>query len=169
MPQMAYSEADELLIGDITLGSGVAQSFVDLASMDMDAEMGFVYVIPLSPTDGGSIPDHVTALLAKVNRLLASGRFILSRNASQEDSLHAYGNSLLSEGRELLTNIVNGTTLLTNCDKTGPQATGDDGGNAPSITVGDTTSGIDAFYGWLDTPLGAAPPTPGDPWWKPGT
>lgn len=138
--------------------------FVNIAADEMDAELGFVYLLPITPT-GADIPTHVENILAKINRLIASGRLVLARNGSQEDALHGYGLSLLREGQELLCSIRDGGTQLTGIEKAGTQS-GTDGGNAPTLIQGDTASGVDAFYGWMGESEAV---TPGTVYWKPGT
>lgn len=166
---MAYSNPDDLLTGSMTVSPEMASQITDMAASDMDAELGLKFELPLVTDEGSStLPVAVTAILAKCNRLIASGRFILSRHGSVDDNLHVYGTSLLTEGQTILADIVSGAIPLRGVKIDGPQGIGDDGGNAPSLYQHDPTSGVDAFSAWLNEPQGATPSTPGDPWWKPG-
>lgn len=158
-----YAGTADLLVGGMIVNPTEAAQFIEVAADEIDSVLGFTYVIPLT-----AVEPHVALILKRVNALIASGRLILSTAVGGEDgSLHAYGRSLLMEGQDTLAAIANGNIQLVGADKTAPHA--DDGtGNAPSISQGDATSGVDAFYAWLDRDPYSAPTTPGDPWWSPG-
>lgn len=157
-----YCKAEDLIIGDLDQGDNDnPDRFVNFAADEMDAALGQVFVIPLSPALT-SLPAHVQLLLKTCNARIASGWFILDAGANgQADGLDQYGAYLLNEGRAILNSIVNrhleiGAVLIASA------ATGD----APLITQGDTTSGLDAYYAFVSgdpytTVLNPAP-------WRPG-
>jgi hypothetical protein len=164
-----YASTADLLIGDITFTTSETDKFVNFAADEMDSELGVMYVIPLSGVDGAAIPAHVLLTLKRCNALIASGRLILSRAAGGEgDTLHAYGKSLVDEGKSLLCAMADGTLTLSGVLKLDAFGSVDSGGNAPSIQQGDATSGVDAFYSWLTAGPYDAVPSPGSPWWGPG-
>ncbi len=157
-----YCSEDDLVIGD--LGSQDNENpdrFVNFAADEMDAALGQVYIIPLNPPLS-SLPQHVQLLLKTCNARMASGWFILDAGANgQAEGLDAYGSHLLNEGRAILNSIVN-RHLEIGANLIASQATGD----APLISQGDSTSGVDSFYSFVsgDPYTTALNPTP----WRPG-
>jgi hypothetical protein len=129
------------MYGDLTVDDTELTKYVDAAAEEMDATIGFDYVLPIVTN---SIPSHVVLTLKRCNVLIATGRFILSQAVASEDgSTHAYGASLLKEGQAILGAIRTGQLDLTGV----PRISGNVQGNAPSIINTDVTSALDAFYG----------------------
>lgn len=157
-----YAAITDLLLGDISFTGPERTRFLTDAHNEVDEELGYVYTLPLGPTPFST---HVALILKRTTALIASGRLILDRDAVGEDmALHAYGQSLLQEGMMRLAGMRSGAIDLVAVVKI-PGTQG--AGNAPSIIQGDTTSGVDAFYGWINSsPYDA--PTMGQPWWQPG-
>ncbi len=155
----AYCEPNDLLIGDIGGLEDAKQRAIDSASEDIDAQIGFIYEIPLSGQSS-----HITLLLKGICKKLASGRLLMAQAAASEDnSVHQYGKSLLDEAVRELWSIRNGQIELGAVKVTQKQTTG----NAPTIIQGDAVSGVDAYYDWFNHPL-RIPLVPFQPIWKPG-
>lgn len=141
-----YSTDEDMMIGDLTYDADYRNTFRSRAKDEIDTALGFLYLIPLSPSPSV----HVGLILKQIEARLASGRLILDRTAAMEDnSLQAYGNSLLKEGQQMLMQITTGMVELIGQTRVPSAATA---GNAPVIIQGDTTSGVDAYYNWLNTP-----------------
>lgn len=152
-----YSDPKELLVGDTSFDANEAQRFVDGATAEIDSRLGFTYVLPLPEV----LPPHMALLLQRTSNLIASGRFLLARATPGEDnSLHAYGLSLLQEGQGILTQIATGMIDLVGIERILTHS----GSNAPEIFNADSCSGVDAFYLWMNTP--ATPRYPAV--WVPG-
>lgn len=152
-----------MLLGDISFTAPEKARFLTDAHNEVDEELGYVYSLPLGPLPFST---HVALILKRTTILIASGRLILDRDAAGEDlSLHAYGRSLLDEGRERLRAMRSGGIDLIGVTKLEIQATD---GNAPSIFQGDTYSGVDAFYSWLNASPYDMGPAAGEPYWRPG-
>jgi hypothetical protein len=138
---MAYCTIQDLLVGDLTVGSDDLTRFVNLAAEEMDGVIGFDYQLPITIA---GLPTHVALTLKRCNMLLASGRYILSQAVAGEDtSTHAYGASLLKEGQGILQSIQTGQLDLIGVAR----APGNVESNAPTILQGDNASAIDAYYG----------------------
>lgn len=156
-----YSEVVDLLLGDLTVSASIDRSrVVQDATDEIDACIGFIYELPLSPTPSG----HIKLTLKRCANLIASGRLVMAVAAGGEDtSLHAYGESLLREGRMLLESIESGQIDL-GCTKKLVYSEG----NAPSITNADSTSAVDAFYAYVSSwPFPHQHDRSGVPIWKP--
>jgi len=159
---MAYCNETDLLLGDITLPTGSAASFVTRAADEMDAEIGEAYEIPL-PTSG--LPAHVVLRLKQCNVLIASGRLVLAQAiGGEENDTHAYGMSLLREGQGILKMICSGQIELVGATRRNVSVTG----TGPSIIQGDAASAVDAFYGYAGTKNATKPHPIGRDFWTPG-
>lgn len=115
----AYCGAEHLLVGDIPLAGryGNGENFVNLASEEIDAQIGHIYVTPVEFDESTSAqaarvrPSKL--LLKKINVLLASGRIVLDMAAGgEDDNLHAYGRRMVDEALRLLTMITDGKIIL---------------------------------------------------------
>jgi phage gp36-like protein len=156
MPE-TYCEAHELLTGDIGGLEDLKQTFLVMATEEMDGMIGFVYVLPLQ---GVSV--HAALILKSICRKLASGWLLMSQSAGSEDtSVHAYGKSLVDEAYRDLWAIRNGQI-----DLGVPKITTASAGDAPSIIQGDLTSAVDAYYAWQNLPVDY--PALLGPIWRPG-
>jgi hypothetical protein len=110
---MPYCEETDLLLGDdILMPSSLSKpKFVAMAASDMDAKLGYVYVVPIVTT---SMPVHQKNLLKSINAKLASGRLIMAQAmASQDSAVHQYALYLIKEAEMDLMTIANGTVDLT--------------------------------------------------------
>lgn len=158
---MPYSTVDDLLLGDMPLGSKVDPiRFVQDAADEIDSVLGFRYVTPIDISDESTTARHVKLLLKRINNHLASGRLILAVDVGGEDSvLHAYGVSLIQEAIAWLTQIVNGMTL-----EGVEENPGEDASSGPTVKNEDEFSSVATFYDYVMTPW------PGglSPWWQPG-
>jgi phage gp36-like protein len=160
---MAYSDKDDLLVGDITISEGTKARFVEDAAKEMDASLASAYLLPLSPIPPAvALPEYSILSLERTSNLIASGRLLMDRAAGGEDTaLHAYGLSLLTEGQMLLRSLVAGTITLPAL-RIPEQATAS---NAPSLVNFDAYSGVDAFYEFATDPYAVSVPYGG---WRPG-
>lgn len=119
---MAYSEPDDLLLGDLVVPATIDKGkVVASAAEEIDSKLGFVYALPLrfqtdpppDPDDWTGLPIHQQLLLKQMNNKLASGRLILMLDLAGEDtSLHAYGLRLVTEATNEMMMIANGTVDL---------------------------------------------------------
>lgn len=155
-----YSTVDDLLLGDIPLGSRVdANKFVQDAADEMDSALGFIYVTPID-TSATGVPRHVGLLLKRINNHLASGRLILAVSAGGEDTMvQAYGLSLIKAALDLLVRITSGTVL-----EGVPLHNPADANTGATVKNVDANSGVEMFYDYFMTP-GVWQP---DPVWVPG-
>lgn len=162
---MAYCTKDDLLTGDIPLAGkyGDGTSFVDMAADEIDAQIGHIYVTPVefdeSTPEKAALARPAKLLLKKINRLLASGRIILDMAAGgEDDSLHAYGNSMWREGVNLLNQISSGKIVLAGAPLLAADAT-EDPNTGPSIHQDDPYSMVEGFYARFGS--GHSVPLPG--------
>jgi len=162
VPSTTYSTVDDLLIGDIPLGSRVdANKFVQDAADEMNSVLGFRYQVPITTCDGSP---HIALLLKRINNHLATGRLILAVAAGSEDSLvHAYGLKLIEEAIQWLNQIVQGQIFLECAIPVDTTSGLDDSG--PTIFNQDANSAIEAFYEYAMTPWSG---TVIGPIWEPG-
>lgn len=162
---MPYSATTDLLLGDMPLSAALDKSkFVADAADEIDSAIGAAYVTPVPMA--APVPRHVQLHLKRINNFLATGRLIMAVDVGGEDTqLHAYGLSLVSEARQALQAIVDGSYPLDGVVKQ-PQEHQRTAG--PSVTNYDATSGVDAFYGFVSEPRWAAPVPQLAPLWKPG-
>lgn len=154
-----YCKSGDLLVGDLGGTDPLRQQFVDLAADEMDAMIGFVYVLPL---DLESLQAHVQLILKNLASKLASGRLLMAQAVgAEETSVHAYGKSLVDEAMRDLYAIRNGQIDL-GAIKVSTTGTN----NAPVIIEGDLVSAVDAFYDWQAHPPLYPPLSPNI--WRPG-
>lgn len=143
-----YSEVDDLLLGDITLGGGArADKYVQDATDEIDSCLGYRYVLPLANTT----PAYAKLVLKQCANKLASGRLIMALAAGGEDtSQHAYGYALVQEGMATLNGLCSGLIDIPGALLVNPVAAGRDVG--PSLGNQDASSGMDAFYTFVNDP-----------------
>lgn len=160
-----YCVPSDLLVGDLLgIDDTDKQSFIDRAASEMHAYLGTRYAVPLVGKSrlpwSGNVSAHEAELLKIINAKIASGRLILQKFAADEESnQHAYGASLLREGKNDLMQIVNGTIELTSVQ--GADSVASEHSKVPSINNHDAESMVDA---WEDRVMR------GDPfaWTRPG-
>ena len=155
-----YSKVGDLLTGDVTIGGSFDRDrYVQDATDEINSRIGFTYQLPLSPVPA----EHIALTLKRCANLIATGRLVMAVAMGSEDaSVHAYGASLLSEGQQLLTAIDCGHIDL-GCAKLAVQSEG----NAPTIVQADSSSAVDAFYGYVNGTVQTG--VLGDPIWTPNT
>jgi hypothetical protein len=164
---VTYSEVDDLLLGDITLGTGArADKYVQDATDEIDSCLGFRYELPLNLDYIGdpdnAVPSYAQLVLKQCANKLASGRLIMALAAGGEDtSMHAYGWALVQEGMITLNGLCSGMIDLPNAVPVNPVAVGRDVG--PSLGNQDSSSAMDAFYQYVSDP------TVTSITWAPGT
>lgn len=89
--------------------------FINSAAEEMDGMLGEIYSLPLASAAGGwkTLPIYQQLLLKQINIKLASGRILLTLQASGDTrSLHAYGQRLLDEALAMLMPLINGSVRL---------------------------------------------------------
>lgn len=142
---MTYAQPDSGLLGGIPVGAGTSlQSYFDDAADEIDAAIGFTYKTPVATGgDGGPLPRPVTLILKRINRYLASGRYIMAVASGGEDNgLHAYGLSLVREAQAALGRIAEGDNVIDAeriIDKDKERL-------APKIQNAEAKSNVDAYY-----------------------
>ena len=142
---MAYATSDSALLGGIpATDPDTLSKYFDDAADEIDATLGFVYETPITNSaDGGSLPRPVQLILARINRFLASGRYIMAVAAGGEDNtVNAYGWSLIKEAQAALASLASGATELDAVRLPNP---GDQRKN-PAIANAEDGSNVDAFY-----------------------
>lgn len=141
---MPYSEAGDLLIGQIPLPAYVsAETYISAAAEEIDAIIGMTYLTPVSMT---ASPENRASILVlkKANNFLASGRIIMAVDAGGQDSeLHKYGQYLVREAEAIVKAIAEGEYVLVGATRLNPASAG---GTAPVIHNGDAISLVDAYY-----------------------
>lgn len=146
---MAYCTKSDLRKGDIPLAAqyGDGTSLVNQASDEIDAHIGHLYVTPVTFADPLPATHRPSQLMLKnINILLASGRLILDMAAGGEDnSLHAYGRSMWSEGNQLLKRIASGEIELVGAEKV-PEEAPLSQNSGPIIVNEDPESLVAGFY-----------------------
>lgn len=165
---MPYSATTDLLLGDMPLSAALNKDkFVADAADEIDSAIGAAYVTPILMAE--PVPRHVQLHIKRINNFLATGRLILAIGIGGEDSqLHAYGLSLVTEARQALQAIVEGSYPLvgvvpqTDPNATAPRTAG------PTVTNTDASSSVDAFYGFVSEPRWGSPTPRLAPLWRPG-
>lgn len=144
---MAYCGVDNLLTGDIPLPMGVSpQQNINSAADEIDAALGQLYITPIEidPLDPAVRPSIL--VLKGVNAKLASGRIIMAADAGgQDNSLHAYGLSLIREARGTLIQLRSSSDSLPGAALL-PVVQGVNVGKGPIILNRDPKSLVDGFY-----------------------
>ena len=142
---MAYAEPDSALLGGVPGNPDDLQKYFDDAADEIDATLGFVYETPITRSaEGGSLPRPVELILARINRFLASGRYIMAvASAGEEGNVHAYGWSLVKEAQAALTGLASGANELDAIRLPNPGT----GRRRPAIANAEAQSNVDAFYG----------------------
>lgn len=159
---MAYATKDDLLTGDIPLAGkyGDGTPFVNFAADEIDAQIGHIYVTPVTYANASDpLSKPAQLLLKKINILLASGRIILDMAAgSEDDSLHSYGSSMLREGINLLKFISTGKIDLYGANRISQETETAD--TAVTVIQDDPYSLVESFYDRMATPAWAFPSYP---------
>lgn len=143
---MAYCDETDLLVGNIPTPAYIDKTkFVNDAADEMDSYLGLRYVTPiiLNEADPEMRPSYL--LLKRVNAHLATGRLILAAAAgSEDDNLHAYGQSMVNESLKTLAYLAD----LGNPAITGATTLEGVGEHEVGFLVknADTGSFVDAFY-----------------------
>lgn len=148
MAVTTYSTKADLRIGDLRLPArmGDGTQFVEAAAEEIDAQLGHIYKTPLTidPAVAGNRP--AILLLKNMNNLIASGRLVLDLAASSEDdSLHAYGRSMLQEGLTLVRMIQSRDILLTGAEQI-ESSESDKNLTGPTVLNEDPVSLVESFY-----------------------
>lgn len=143
---MAYCEVKDLLVKDNGMMFSPTfdfQLFIMSAAEEMDGMMGEIYDLPLAGSVGGwtTLPLYQQLLLKQINVKLASGRILLTLNASGDTrALHVYGQRLIDEALAMLQPIINGDVVLD-----APGKNEEIRSNSPLIAHHDTESLVDSW------------------------
>lgn len=137
---MSYgANPDDLLLGDLVLGSTDAERYINAAADEMDSLIGQRYQLPINLA---GIAQYAQKLLKLIEINLASGRLIMARAQGGEDSeLHAYGHSLVKRAMADLHAIATGQIKLSGA----PFAHQSTTTRGPGIVNQDARSAVSAF------------------------
>ena len=142
----AYCAEADLRTGDLAPPSYTSKvQYIQNAAEEIDAAIGAIYVTPIEiPAQPEFRPSIL--FLKKVNWLLASGRLILDiAAAGEQDTLHAYGKSLLAEAVGMLEQLQAREIALVGA--TVIPSTNDEGrSTGPTIFNEDKESLVEGFY-----------------------
>lgn len=146
-----YCGKDDLLLGDIPIGSGTRQeAFLQDATDEINVTLGGLYVVPFDVSEAGPLSVRSRTFIKRAAAFLATGRMIMAVDAGGEDTtLHAYGLSLVREALGWLAMITSGQITL---DGAEPTPTNSDGNTGPTIKNTDAVSSMDAFYDRMMNP-----------------
>ncbi len=147
---MAYCKTDQLRLGNIPLpANGSAERAVNQAADEIDAALGFKYVVPIRAT--GATERPVATLISNINIYLATGRLIEELTAAREDAqIHAYALGLVNEAHMALRSILNGEIILEGVEVV---TTGDPATGGPVLYNKDETSNVEDFYDNISNPI----------------
>jgi hypothetical protein len=143
---VAYCEVNDLLVKDNGMMFSPTfdfMKFIVSAAEEMDGMMGEIYDLPLAGSAGGwtTLPLYQQLLLKQINVKLASGRILLTLQASGDTrALHAYGAKLIDEALAMLLPIINGDVVLET-----PGKNEEIRANSPISAHHDTESLVDAW------------------------
>jgi len=142
---VAYATSDSALLGGVPVvdPTDLDKYFEDAAD-EIDATLGFVYETPITKSAaGGALPRPVELILARINRFLASGRYIMAvASAGEQGTVHAYGWSLIKEAQGALAALAAGANELDAVRLPNPGAQRKN----PAINNAEEQSNVDAFY-----------------------
>lgn len=163
---MPYCTKEDLLLGDLRLPArvGDGSSFVQSAADEIDAQIGHIYVTPIT-FPALEDPAHRPAklLLKKINSFLGSARILMDTALGGEDTVtNALGRSYLREATNLLVQIQNGDIILNGAEKVEGETEALN--NAVSIRQEDPYSLVENFYGKYSRPYGGYPYNPARPY-----
>lgn len=144
--QGAYCATTDLRVGDLPDPSyATRDQYIQGAAEEIEIALGNIYVTPFVIPE---LPENRTTILTlkKLNWLLASGRFITDvTTAGEEDSIHAYGWSMINEALAMLKGLVTGEPFLTGAEKL-PSNSEDGDFTGPVIHNEDSVSLVEQFY-----------------------
>lgn len=145
---MAYSEVGDLVFGAIPTAQQDLTSWITRADEEIDAEIGTIYVTPLSfPMSTEARPGKL--LIKKISYQLATGRAIMSMDAgSEENNIHQYGFYLIKEALAALKCIKDGDVILPGVQILNPE----DATSAPQVYNVDSSSAVEDFFGTFNSP-----------------
>lgn len=142
MPGTAYCTTDDLLLGNLPVGTTVDPAkYVQDAAEEIDSKIGRIYQTPLIL---GNLSRPSLLLIQRINKFLATGRILLTLDLPNEESrMHAVAKQYITDASSALAQIVNGDVrldgaVLINADfskNAGPLAINNDGGSM-----------VDGFY-----------------------
>lgn len=137
---MTWADNEDLLIGDMELGSISASQYLDVAEREINSRLGQLYQLPI-PTD---LPEYQLDTLKTIQANIATGRLLLAQAVgSENEDLHAYGTSLVKQGYDELERIGFAYELGGSAVRVG--TAGED--RRPSVSSADAASPVDTFYG----------------------
>lgn len=151
----AYSAVGDLLTGNLPLSTFLSPAkFVQDATNEIDSKIGLIYKTPLDLDDTvtidaqvvpNPIPRPARLMIKRIANFLASGRLILAMDISGEDNhLHSYGESLVTEALAALGGIQCGDVPIPGAGPADPDAPEPQTG--PRIINSDSVSAVDVFY-----------------------
>lgn len=153
----AYCTDNDLLISsNLPIPSGMSKvKYVQDAADEINLRLAQRYSVPVV---FGTVEEQAkyaatSLLLKQLNTHLATGRLVMAMDARGEnESLHAYGASLVAGALELIKQILAGEINLEGAKPVNGDAATDVGTSRPMISNLDPFSQVEAFYGMAQRP-----------------
>jgi len=137
---MSWASAADLIVGDMNLTGVDTAIYLSTAERDMNSVLGEIYVLPIP----GTLDQRHLDSLKNIHAKIATGLLIMAQAVSQESEVvHAYGASLLEEGKDKLHDLANLVELSGTPGAVRIIATSED--RRARAIGGDTTSPFDVF------------------------
>lgn len=116
------------------------------ATDEIDSVLGFRYVTPFDLTALTTTHRPVALLIKRICVWLASGRLIMAiATQGEQNTLHAYGASLVKQAIDTLNGIVSGDIILDGVTTVDPGSAGPPT-SVPLLFNQDAESAVEAFY-----------------------
>jgi hypothetical protein len=142
-----YSEVGDMLLGQMTLASGIdGNKFVDAAADEIHMKLGFTYKVPIQAPEGQELPVPVSLLLKRISVNISTGLAIRASigPSTQGDNINAYAATLLTEGRRALDAIASDAMPLEGAVRLAGE---EEHTRGPRYSNVDSYSQVEAFYG----------------------
>lgn len=149
MADTAYCASNDILVGDVSTVSDQVEKHVDMAAEEINSAIGHIYVTPVV---GAS--DHAMLTLKMINVKLATGRYFAAMargSSSGEGEPNAYAQSLIREAQDQINQIRSGDILLNGAATVGADDAAVDDARNPTVIQADTKSGVNEFYGFVQS------------------
>lgn len=142
---MPYCTSTDLQLGNFVMPRFLtADGQIQLAADEINGQLGQRYKLPIvfDPQDPSQFAD--TLLLKTTCAKLATGNIFLAAAGGGSDvTMHAYGNYLVRNAREIIQQIVSGDIIINTTQLNAGSATRV---TAPVIINKDAESAVDNFY-----------------------
>lgn len=148
MASVAYCSSADLLLGSIPTPAYISkEEYINLAADEINMILSAKYVMPVA--DPTRLAGAAGIFLKQANIYIASGRLILAAAAGgSDDRVHAYGNSLLRKGQDMLHSAMIDNDMLDDLER---KNEGDSNtGGLPVVHSHDESSLVESFYDQFD-------------------